>query len=91
MTADVILASSSLRLPYLAEANARLSAFERDGKGLRFGLAGHVPLSFALANAQGCRLTAGGRPLLPYRQAAGLNHYRLEHHAESAFKLDCGA
>lgn len=91
MTADVILASSSLRLPYLAEANARLSAFERDGKDLRFGLAGHVPLSFALANAQGCRLTAGGRPLLPYRQAAGLNHYRLEHHAESAFKLDCGA
>lgn len=85
------MAPSAAALPYLAEANARLTEFARDGKGLSFGFAGHVPLSFALANAQGCRLTAGGRPLLPYRQAAGLNHYRMEQHAESAFKLNCGA
>ncbi len=90
-TAEVALTLSAPRLPYLAEANARLTTFVRDGKGLHFGLTGHVPLSFALANVQGCRLSAGGRPLSPYRQAAGLHHYRLEHHAESAFKLDCGA
>jgi hypothetical protein len=89
--AELVLAPSAAALPYLAEANARLTEFARDGKGLSFGFAGHVPLSFALANAQGCRLTAGGRPLLPYRQAAGLNHYRMEQHAESAFKLNCGA
>jgi hypothetical protein len=47
---------SAAALPYLAEANARLTEFARDGKGLSFGFAGHVPLSFALANAQGCRL-----------------------------------
>jgi hypothetical protein len=55
--AELVLAPSAAALPYLAEANARLTEFARDGKGLRFGFAGHVPLSFALANAQGCRLT----------------------------------
>lgn len=90
-SAELVAPASAATRPYLAEANARLTRFERNGNRLDFGLAGYVPLSFALGNARGCRLRAGDRVLLPYRQAAGLNHYRLEHHAESAFKLDCGA
>lgn len=90
-SAELVLSAAAVSLPYLADANARLTAFERDGKSLRFGLAGHVPLAFTLGNAHGCRLRAGSRVLSPYRQAAGLHHYRLDHHAESSLKLDCGA
>ena len=89
--AELSLAAPARTQAFLAEANARLSGFERRDGNLYFGLDGHVPLAFALANARGCRLTAGNRVLHPHHQAAGLDHYRLEHHAESAFKLDCGA
>jgi uncharacterized protein (TIGR01370 family) len=89
--ADLKLTAPATKDVYLAEANARLSSFERRGRDLYFGLAGNVPLAFALGNAQGCRLTAGEKLLHPHHKAAGLDHYRLEHHAESAFKLDCGA
>lgn len=90
-SADISMKPAVARQPFLAEANARLVDFERRGRNLHFGLDGHVPLALALGNAQGCRLFAGNRVLPLHHQAAGLNHYRLEHHAESAFKLDCGA
>lgn len=75
--------------PYLAEANARLREFRRTSQGLRFGLAGQVPLEFALAGAGHCRLQADGKPLAPLRRQDGLTHYRLERrHRE--FDLACG-
>ncbi len=88
-SADIVLAQSKSPLPWLAEANARLSSFQREGSRLRFGLSGHVPLQFALGGGNACRLLAGGRPVSPWRQAAGLNHYRLDSHAEPALDYRC--
>lgn len=90
--AEISLSSTAkkpMALPYLASANARLTSFTRQQGGLRFGLAGHVPLEFALGNAAACQLSAGGREIKAVQAADGLRLYRLERNAESALELRC--
>lgn len=91
-SADIVLASSAKsaeKLPYLASANAKVTRFERQGRGLRFSLAGYVPLEFALANSDGCALQAGGKDIKAVTAADGLRHYRMDAHAEPALELRC--
>ena len=75
-SADVRFASDGALRPYLAEANARLGAWQTEGRGLRFALKGYVPLEFALGRTAGCSVRADGRPLAPQRTAANISHYR---------------
>ena len=58
--------------PYLSEANARLTEWQAQdgGRRVQFKLQGHVPLEFALANAQTCQVRANQRPLTALRPAA---------------------
>ena len=58
--------------PYLSEANARLTEWQvqDNGRRVQFRLQGHVPLEFALANAQACQVRANQRPLTALRPAA---------------------
>ncbi|MFO1229849.1 MAG: bifunctional glycoside hydrolase 114/ polysaccharide deacetylase family protein [Alicycliphilus sp.] len=58
--------------PYLSEANARLTEWQAQdgGRRVQFKLQGHVPLEFALANAQSCQIRADQRPLTALRPAA---------------------
>ncbi len=90
-SAELIMGEDRARLPFIESANARLSSFERQARGLRFGLDGHVPLRLTLANAQGCRLYQGRQSLIPARQDGGRLHYELSGHEGLAFRLDCGA
>lgn len=87
--ADIVLAERAAPRPYLADANARLSRFERQGRGLRFGLNGYMPLEFALAGADRCRLRDGARELAPQRTENGLQYFRLEQHDAPLLELDC--
>ncbi|MDQ8036242.1 MAG: bifunctional glycoside hydrolase 114/ polysaccharide deacetylase family protein [Pedobacter sp.] len=80
---------ASKNFPWLASANARLGSFQRDGRNLRFGLAGQVPLEFALGGASSCELRAAGKIVKPVRSSAGLNSYKLDQHAEPALELRC--
>jgi hypothetical protein len=90
--AEIVRAGrASAAPPYLAEANARLSAFSRRGGNLRFGLAGLAPLEFALGNAAQCRLSVGGTTLTPLRNHNGLLYFRVEKHDVRDFELDCPA
>lgn len=59
-------------LPYLSEANARLTDWQvqNGGRQVQFKLQGHVPLEFALANTQACQVRANQRPLTALRPAA---------------------
>jgi hypothetical protein len=56
-------APGAANAPTLAEANARLTSFERTATGFSFGLAGHRPLEFRLAGAERCSADIGGRAL----------------------------
>ncbi len=57
---------------YLAEANARITAFEREATGFAFALRGHQPIAFRLGGAAGCRVRAAGRDIAPGKD--GLYH-----------------
>lgn len=88
----LILAGSEARLafgaqaaaPHLAGANGGVSAVDKSERGLRFALRGHLPLEFDLADAGGCRVSAGHQSLSP--QAAGtLQRFHL---ADAAATID---
>jgi hypothetical protein len=72
-------------LPALAEANARITSFQRAGDGFSFGLAGHRPLEFRLADAARCNVSSDGRVLAADR--AGL--YHSERHGAERIDVRC--
>lgn len=61
-------------VPYLYAANARLGDWHTgdSGQQVQFALNGHVPLEFALAHTQGCRVLANQRLLAAARASAQL-------------------
>lgn len=89
------LAARTPTRPYLSEANARLTDWQADpaGRELSFRLRGHVPLEFALARAENCRIRANGAPIAgKTSQTAGtlLHHFRLDH-AAAQIQISCPA
>ena len=77
------------RVPYLQQANGRLTAFFRDGKSLRFSLAAMAPLDFTLANAQGCTLRHQGQTLKPVGREGRFFHYRSAARELNELRLQC--
>jgi hypothetical protein len=47
--------------PYIASANAAISAYQQTASGLTAQLDGSVPVALQLANVRGCRATVNGR------------------------------
>lgn len=86
--AELSLAAVDPRLPMLAGANARILSATRDGERYRFELRAHVPLEFALANAERCSVSADGRTLAAQRRDGALSHFRLTAHA-ATIELRC--
>jgi len=76
-------------LPYLQQANARLTTFARNDRGMQFSLAGHTNLEFAIGNAGGCTLSHNGKPLKPERREGTLYHYRSAKHGLEELRLHC--
>jgi peptidoglycan/xylan/chitin deacetylase (PgdA/CDA1 family) len=64
-------ARSTARLPYLVDANGRLSNWQRLGKSdnpsLAFQLTAHQALDFRLANIEGCLARINGKPVASRR------------------------
>jgi hypothetical protein len=76
--------------PYLADANGRVSAWQRDRSNIQFGLQAHVPLRFSLANVSGCRVEGDGRPLAGVTQG-GITRYELKQNGIERISVFCGA
>ena len=76
-------------LPYLQQANARLTTFARNDRDMQFSLAGHTNLEFAIGNAGGCSLSHNGKPLKPERREGTLYHYRSAKHGLEELRLHC--
>ncbi|MEW5791111.1 MAG: bifunctional glycoside hydrolase 114/ polysaccharide deacetylase family protein [Pseudomonadota bacterium] len=86
--ARVRLAQDAPAGPYLLEANAATSRFERAPDGLRLTLRGHLPLRFTLANMTGCSLLRDGRILKGQDLGQGLERFSLAGSSD-AFTLQC--
>jgi hypothetical protein len=82
-SAELRLDAAAPRLPYLAQANGRLDAWQPAPGGWSAALRAHVPLEFALGSVGGCTVGGDGRPLTPLRRSGDLNHYRLTDAAQS--------
>ena len=75
--------------PSVAEANARIDAFERDGATTRLRLSGHVPLSLSLRHPAGCSVSLDGRRLGAVRVADGLHHYATSRDGTETLTIGC--
>ena len=73
--------SNNATSPYLADANARLTAWTNDEQSLKFSLKGHAPLTFSLSGDAACRLQANGRDRAAQRRKKQgqntIQHFRL--------------
>ena len=81
--------SAPARGPRLVSANARIDASTRKGNTVSWDFNGHVPLQVTLANAEGCRVRAGGRDLTPTRRDGDLSTYQLSGHAARPLEAIC--
>lgn len=73
----------------LVSANAVIEDSQRSGNSHRWSLAGYVPLQFALAHAENCRIRVEGRALMPVRREGVVTHYRISAHAARPLEAIC--
>jgi len=73
----------------LWSANARLTAFERNGSTLRFSLRGYLPLSFTLMQPADCVLRQGEQVIEPARRDGRLYQYRSDQRELNELRLQC--
>jgi hypothetical protein len=87
--AELVLRPVESLLPRLVSANARVESFAATPEGLKWQLAGHVPLKFTLAHADACHIRIGGKEISPARRAAGLSHYEIKSHVARPLEAIC--
>lgn len=75
--------------PRLVSANGRVESSAREAGKLTWNLGAHVPLQFALADADACTVRAGGRTLTPMRREGGVSHYQITEHAARPLEAIC--
>lgn len=87
--AELVLSPAESATLRLVSANARIESFEPTTGGLRWNLAGNVPLKFTLANAQACRVRVAGKDIAPTQRIANLSHYEIKAHAARPLETIC--
>ena len=80
---------SDSAMPYLQQANGRLTSFSRDQTGLLFSLSARAALEFTLGNAQGCTLVHQGKTLKPASRKGRLSDYRSAARELNELRLQC--
>lgn len=77
-------------LPYLAQANGRITQFQRDADGsLLLSLSAQAPLIFTLDNAKGCRLYQNNKSVARQRLSGQQLTVRSQHRELNALRLRC--
>lgn len=88
--ARIRLSSAAATRPWLADANARISALTSTADGLAFTLTGHMPLAFSIGAATGCEVLAGGRAIAPVSPAtAGTLAFQLKTNGTETISVRC--
>ena len=75
------------RVPYIHDANATITTAFYDGTELSFALDGHMGLRFRLANAGGCRVLDGHRPIHGHITGSLITFHLEAHHGR--FTVRC--
>jgi hypothetical protein len=86
--ADLVLGDHKNQ-PYLAWSNGHLTHFERQGLSFNFGLTGYQPLTFALAQTNGCSLIQNNQILHPIKNDQGNQIYQLRTYESQTLQLNC--
>lgn len=76
-------------IPYLVDANARVSHFSRQPQGVDFTLTGYMPLKFTLGQMQGCSLWHKGEKLTPIKQEQSNQIYEIATDTHDDFNIRC--
>lgn len=87
--AELAFTATPAPQPRVYSANARIESANRNGNTYAWALNGYVPLQVTLANADGCRVRAGGRDLTPTRRQGELSTYQLTDHAARPLEAIC--
>jgi polysaccharide biosynthesis protein PelA len=87
--AELVLSATESTSPRLDSANARIERFEQSSTGAQWQLKGHVPLEFAVAHADSCRVRVAGRDLTPVRRTGKLSYFELKTHAAGPIETYC--
>lgn len=76
-------------LPYLHDANARVSRFTRTQNGFEFTLVGYMPLKFTLANVDNCRVTSDKKSLTAKSHSGNQQSFELARDTQHDFTIHC--
>ena len=87
--AELVLSPQAPTLPYLVEANGKISHWQQQDNLLQARLEAHVPLQFAFANLQSCQLTADNRTLKASRVSDNIYFFSLPKHAVATIRIEC--
>jgi uncharacterized protein (TIGR01370 family) len=89
--ADLVFAGNPASAPFIESANARLTHFEQTSSGIRFGLAGYLPLRLTLSQKSTCRFFDGDKQVNSSSHEHEQYQYELPEPESTSLRLDCGA
>lgn len=76
-------------IPFLMEANARVTRFLRKGKDIEFSLEGYLPAKFILENVENCSLWRGKEKMVPQTQQGTQKQFEFKRDLKYDFALRC--
>ena len=88
-TVELILSAAESPTPRLVSANGRIENFDQGSAGPQWRLKGHVPLQFAVAHAETCRVRMEGRELTPVRRVADTSYFDLKAQTSGPIEVFC--
>ena len=74
--------------PFIQDANARVTAFERRANGFTVSFAGYMSLDFTLANMSRCELFENGKPIIGDYAGPGIDEFQLNE-VSGTFEVKC--
>jgi polysaccharide biosynthesis protein PelA len=77
------------RVAMLAFANGRIEQLGRANATTTLTLRGHVPLKFALSNAERCAVRSGDTRIAPVESTAAITIFNLEKHGATRATVEC--
>jgi len=87
--AVIRLTTSQPQVPFLVEANARISRFVRNKNQIDFSLEGYLPPKFTLANMQNCTLWDEKEAITSAIQKDGQQSYDIKQGSKNDFTIKC--
>ncbi len=83
------LTTQAPEIPYLVDANARVTNFKRNKNTLDFSFNSYLPVKFTLANMQNCTVASGKTKITAKTNANNQQSYELPKGTRHDFSVQC--